>query len=103
VGDATGLGHPSATVILGYTAVMKTAISVPDETYERASRRAKDLGMSRSEFFSRAAALYLDQLERESLTEQIDQVVAGLAEPDDSATYAVELGHRMLAGADEDW
>ena len=48
---------------------MKTAISVPDDTYVRASRRAKDLGMSRSEFFSRAAARYLDELDSRSLTQ----------------------------------
>ncbi len=39
-------------VIPGYTSCVKTAISVPDATYQRATQRAKDLGMSRSEFFS---------------------------------------------------
>jgi len=29
---------------------MKTAISVPDETFDQAERRAAELGMSRSEF-----------------------------------------------------
>ena len=45
---------------------MKTAISLPNETFERVSRRASDLGMSRSEFFARAAQRYLDELDSHS-------------------------------------
>lgn len=81
---------------------MKTAISVPDDTFERASRRAHDLGMSRSEFFTRAAARYLDELEAESLTEQIDTAIASL-EADDSAVDAVTVGRRLLTEATDEW
>jgi len=90
-------------VIPGYTLVMKTAISVPDETFEKASRRAHDLGMSRSEFFSRAAARYLDELDAESVTRQIDLAVAALAEQDDSSADAVAVGRRVLADASGEW
>jgi hypothetical protein len=82
---------------------VKTAISVPDDTYERAAKRAKDLGMSRSEFFSRAAARYLDQLDSESLTQQIDAAVEALGENDDSAADAVAVGHRILVEIGDDW
>ncbi|MDQ1414656.1 MAG: hypothetical protein QOF81_269 [Acidimicrobiaceae bacterium] len=82
---------------------MKTAISVPDDTFERASRRAHDLGMSRSEFFTRAAARYLDELEAESLTEQIDTAIASLEATDDSAADAVALGRRLLIEATDEW
>ena len=82
---------------------MKTAISVPDDTYERASKRAKDLGMSRSEFFSRAAARYLDELDSASVTHQIDLAVAALGEADGSAADAVDVGRRLLATATDDW
>jgi metal-responsive CopG/Arc/MetJ family transcriptional regulator len=82
---------------------MKTAISVPDETFEKASRRAHDLGMSRSEFFSRAAARYLEELDAESVTRQIDLAVAAQTEQDDSAADAVAVGHRVLADASGDW
>jgi metal-responsive CopG/Arc/MetJ family transcriptional regulator len=81
---------------------MKTAISVPDETYGRASKRAQDLGMSRSEFFSRAAARYLDELDSESVTHQIDQAVMAQAAPDDSAAEAVGAGRRLLHGIADD-
>ncbi len=46
---------------------MKTAISLPDDTFEQASRRAKQLGVSRSQFFATAAVRYLAELDRSSL------------------------------------
>jgi hypothetical protein len=82
---------------------VKTAISVPDDTYERAANRAKDLGMSRSEFFSRAAARYLDQLDSESLTHQINVAVEALGDSDDAAADAVAVGHRVLDDVTDDW
>jgi hypothetical protein len=92
-----------AGVIPGYTQDVKTAISVPDETFEKATRRAHDLGMSRSEFFTRAAARYLDELDAESVTRQIDLAVAALADRDDSAADAVATGRQVLADASGDW
>lgn len=82
---------------------MKTAISIPDETFDRASRRARELGMSRSEFFSRAAARYLDDLDEESLTRQIDAAVDRLGSGDDSTGDAVAAGRRVLADLDDEW
>jgi len=89
-------------VIPGYTLGMNAAISVPDETFEKASRRAHDLGMSRSEFFSRTASRYLDELEAESVTRQIDLAVAALPEQDDCAADVV-VGRPVLADASGDW
>jgi hypothetical protein len=84
-------------------AVVKTAISVPDETFERASRRAQDLGVSRSEFFARAATRYLDELDAASLTEQIDLVIASIEAADDSNADAVIAGRRLLIDAADEW
>jgi metal-responsive CopG/Arc/MetJ family transcriptional regulator len=80
---------------------MKTAISVPDETFEQVERRAGSLGMSRSEFFTRAAQRYLRQLDEESLTADIDAALS-LAGSDDSGEAAVAAGRRVLA-AEDDW
>jgi len=91
-----------STFIPGYTDGMKTAISLPDDTFDRASRRARDLGMSRSEFFTRAAKRYLDELEVESVTEQINRAIASIA-GDDSATDAVAKGHALLASDSSNW
>jgi antitoxin MazE6 len=81
---------------------MKTAISIPDETFEQAERRAADLGMSRSEFFTRAAQRYLDQLDAESLAGRIDAAI-DLVGTDDSAQAAADAGRRRLAAADDAW
>jgi len=90
-------------VIPGYTNRMKTAISLPDETFDRVSRRAAALGMSRSEFFALAAQRYLDELDAESLSSQIDRALEVLGAPDDTQEAAVEVGRRVLTGADDDW
>ncbi len=82
---------------------MKTAISVPDETFDRASRRAKALGLSRSEFFTRAANNYLDELDAHSVTRQIDAALEEGGELDDSNTAAVEAAHRFLHESDDEW
>lgn len=82
---------------------MKTAISVPDETFDRVSRRAAALGMSRSEFFARAAQRYLDDLDAESLTTQIDGAVELLDGPDETQRAAVSVGHQVLGGVDDEW
>ena len=90
-------------VIPGYTGGMKTAISLSDETFDRVSRRAAALGMSRSEFFARAAQRYLDELDAESLSSQIDRALAVIGAADDTQEAAVEVGRRVLTGEDDDW
>jgi hypothetical protein len=82
---------------------VKTAISIPDATFERATHKAHALGMSRSEFFTRAATRFLDELDAASVTEQIDEALASLDGDDDSAREAVSVGRRVLAGEDHDW
>jgi hypothetical protein len=59
--------------------------------------------MSRSEFFSRAATRYLDELDSESVTQQIDQALSASGETDDSANDAVNVGRRLLANGSDDW
>jgi antitoxin MazE6 len=79
---------------------VKTAISVPDDTFEQASRQAAELGISRSEFFARAARRYLDELAARSLTQQVDDALRA-AGSEDSATAAAQAGRRRLATGDE--
>jgi metal-responsive CopG/Arc/MetJ family transcriptional regulator len=75
---------------------VKTAISIPDDTFDRASKRATELGVSRSEFFTRAAQQYLKHLDASSVTAQIDRTLA-VAGDDDSSTAAAQAGRRRLA------
>jgi metal-responsive CopG/Arc/MetJ family transcriptional regulator len=81
---------------------MKTAISVPDEIFDQATGQAAELGISRSEFFARAARRYLDELAAQSLTSQIDEALA-TAGDDDSAAAAAGAGRRLLAAGDDGW
>ena len=62
---------------------MKTAISLPDDTFERVDRTAKQLGISRSDFFARAAERWLAVLEDDQTTAAINSALAGL--PHDTA------------------
>lgn len=81
---------------------MKTAISVPDDIFEQASGQAAELGISRSEFFARAARRYLDDLAAQSLTSQIDQALKAAGD-DDSGAAAATAGRRRLAAGDDNW
>ena len=64
---------------------MKTAISVPDDTFRRVDAAAKRLGVSRSEFFARAAERWLRSLDDDGTTDAINRAIAGL-EPDHEFT-----------------
>lgn len=88
-------------VVPGYTLTVKTAISVPDETFEEVERRSAQLGMSRSEFYATAARRYLKDLDRESVTERLNEALA-VVEGDDETSDVVSAGRRRLAAGD-DW
>ena len=81
---------------------MKTAISIPDETFERAERQAAALGMSRSEFFTHAAQRFLAEIEEESLTARIDAALSFVG-GDDSAEVAASAGRRLPESTEDEW
>jgi Ribbon-helix-helix protein, copG family len=89
-------------VIPSYTQGMKTAISVPDEIFDQVGSQAAELGISRSEFFTRAARQYLSQLENASLTQQIDAAIDAAGD-DDSGHAAAAAGRAFLAATDDEW
>lgn len=62
---------------------MKTAVSVPDDVFQKAERLAKREGRSRSEVYSVALREYVARHSPEELTAAID---AALSELDDAAT-----------------
>jgi metal-responsive CopG/Arc/MetJ family transcriptional regulator len=80
---------------------VKITISVPDETCAEATSQAADLGISRSEFFARAARRYLDDLADEWHTQQINEALE-VAGEDDTTELVVAAGRRHLA-AQDDW
>ena len=64
------------------------------------AKQAAKLGISRSEFFARAARSYLVELAAHSLTEQINEALQ--TGDDDSNAAAAAASRRYLAGQD-DW
>jgi predicted transcriptional regulator len=81
---------------------VKTAISAPDETFERVERLAQKHRMHRSQFYAKAAERYAAELDAADLTDAIDAVV-DVANADSSTRFAVAVSARVLAGSDEEW
>lgn len=80
---------------------MKTAISIPDHTFEAAEQAAKRLGMSRSEFFTRAAERFIGATESTSVTSRINASLDRVA--DDDSWFAIESGHQTLEADEDSW
>src|SRR5437899_1660582 len=60
----------------GYTPGMKTAISIPDDVFEKAERLARRMKKSRSELFSKAVAEYIARHAPDHVTETMNEVCA---------------------------
>jgi metal-responsive CopG/Arc/MetJ family transcriptional regulator len=55
---------------------MKTAISLPDPVFEQAEALAQQLGMSRSELYTKALQVYLKRYNRDQILLKLNQVYA---------------------------
>jgi len=68
---------------------MKTAVSVPDDVFNRAEALAKRLKLNRSQLFSRALAEFVSRHSPEEITDALNRVCTELAgEADDFARQA---------------
>lgn len=79
---------------------MKTAISLPDDTFNDAERYAKTHGLTRSELYATAVREYLERRERENLIARINAVCA---EVDTSLDPALERLQTKSTTPAEDW
>ena len=77
---------------------MKTAVSVPNEVFERGERLAKRLKMSRSELYSRALREYLARHAPDEVTAALDTVCEDLDAVAEEFTR--EAGRRVLESSD---
>lgn len=55
---------------------MKTAISLPDPVFEQAEALARQLGVSRSELYTKALQAYLKRYNRDQILLKLNQVYA---------------------------
>jgi predicted transcriptional regulator len=68
---------------------MKTAVSIPDDLFQRAEELARRLGKSRSQVYREALAEYVFRREPRSVTRALDELVEELgAEADPWGTEA---------------
>lgn len=56
--------------------IMKTAISIPDDVFEKAEKIAKRLKMSRSELYAKAVEAYVDAHTPDAITESWNAMLA---------------------------
>jgi metal-responsive CopG/Arc/MetJ family transcriptional regulator len=73
---------------------MKTAISVPDDVFERAERLARREGRSRSDVYSAALREYVARRSPDEVTEALDAVVESVGQGTDAFTD--RAGRRAL-------
>lgn len=62
---------------------MKTAISIPDDIFEKAERLAKRTRKSRSQLFSEAIKEYMARHTPEEITETMNRVIDEIGETTD--------------------
>ena len=81
---------------------MKTAISISDALNEDIEAFPKAARISRSEFFQRAATLYLRNVSAKAVTASLDRVYAAEENPGDALFRRAALSHlREILGRDE--
>ncbi len=87
----------------GYTAWVKTAISLPDALYHRAERVAQRLGRTRSALYAEALEAYLDASEEaDEVTAALDELYADAGEAAAREPGAA-AGRRLIDSGQWEW
>jgi metal-responsive CopG/Arc/MetJ family transcriptional regulator len=73
---------------------MKTAVSIPDEVFEKVERLARRARKSRSEVFSAALREYVARHAPDEITESMNEVCARIG--DQSDTFVRTAARRLL-------
>jgi predicted transcriptional regulator len=71
-----------------YTSGMKTAVSIPDEVFEKVERFARRAKRSRSEVFSAALKEYIARHSPDEVTDAINQALEGIGDQNDEFVSA---------------
>lgn len=86
--------HLARQVFGSYTNGMKTAVSVPDEVFERAERLARRMKKSRSQLYSEALDEYVARHAPDAVTEKMNQLCDELGAGHDD--FLAEASRRTL-------
>lgn len=73
---------------MGYTLGMKTAVSIPDDVFEKVERLARSARRSRSEVFSAALKEYVARHAPDEVTDALDRVCAEIEDQRDPFSSA---------------
>lgn len=84
----------AAAAALGDTPGMKTAVSIPDDLFEKTERLARRARKSRSQVFSEALREYVARHAPEEVTDALDRVAEAVGDATDE--FASEAGRRTL-------
>jgi Arc/MetJ-type ribon-helix-helix transcriptional regulator len=76
-----------------YTTGMKTAVSIPDDVFEKADRLARRAKRSRSEVFTAALREYVARHSPEEITEALNSAFQHSEKPDE---FVTEASRRIL-------
>ncbi len=79
--------------------MMETAISLPDVVFEQAEALAQQLGLSRSELYTKALQAYLKRYNREQMLLKLNQVYAS----ESSELDPVMARMQLMSLPHEDW
>lgn len=75
---------------------IKTAISIPATLFEKAEKKAREMSISRSEFYSLAVEDYLKRQENRQLLKEIDMACDGPDQRDDAYQVSAKRRHRRI-------
>ena len=77
---------------------MKTAVSIPDDIFERTERLVSQRGRSRSEVYAAALDEYLARHAGDEVTDAMNQVCGEVGENNDA--FLAAAGRRVLANTE---
>ena len=80
--------------LFGYTLGMKTAVSIPDEVFQRVERFARKSKRSRSEVFSAALREYIARHAPDEVTEAINRAIDQVGDQKDD--FVATAARRVL-------
>ena len=70
---------------------MKTAISIPNETFDAAEHFASSTGMSRSELYTKAVLEYLNKYKYLDITDALNRVYSETESSLDSELHSMQI------------
>lgn len=79
---------------------MKTAVSVPDDVFDRAERLARAAGRSRSEVYSAALREYVARHEPDAVTDALNRVMDALGEEGSRDAFVRESARQALESSE---